>query len=94
LKHFRPCLIINKARDERDYILGESIINVVQKYLVVDLEFLGVIPFDEKVHLSLKELTPYMRRFPETEVTHSIQSIAKKIGEKTTKFISSTEFKR
>lgn len=81
LKKFKPCLIINKARDERDYLLGQSMSNVVQKYLVTDLNFLGIVPFDEKVHLSLKNLTPYTSKYPNSEVTASIKSITEKLSE-------------
>ncbi len=79
LQNFRPCLIINKARDERDAILGESIVKVVQKYLVIDINFLGVIPFDERVHLSLKEMKPFMEIYPESEVSTAIKSIIDKL---------------
>lgn len=81
LKKFKPCLIINKARDERDYLLGQSMSNVVQKYLVTDLNFLGIVPFDEKVHLSLKNLTPYTSKYPNSDVTASIKSITEKLSE-------------
>jgi len=79
LQKFTPCLIINKAMDERDFLLGQSITNVVQKYLVIDLNFLGVIPFDKKVHMSLRNLSPYMKIFPNSEAATSIKSITDKL---------------
>jgi len=79
LQKFTPCLIINKAMDERDFLLGQSITNVVQKYLVIDLNFLGVIPFDGKVHMSLRNLSPYMKIFPNSEAATSIKSITDKL---------------
>jgi len=86
LRKFNPCLIINKARDERDMILGESIVNVVQKYLVIDLKFLGAVPFDENVHWSLKSFTPYMTKYPNSDTSEAVKSIAEKlVGIKETK---------
>lgn len=79
LQRFNPCLIINKARDERDVLLGESIANVVQKYLVVELEFMGAVPFDENVHWSLKGITPFMIDHPDSEAANAIKSIAEKL---------------
>lgn len=79
LKNFNPCLIINKAIDEKDYALGESIVNVVQKYLVIDLNFLGTVPYDENIHQSLKNMTPFMSAYPHSEVGKSIKSIAEKL---------------
>jgi len=76
LQRFNPCLIINKTRDERDVLLGESIANVVQKYLVVELKFMGAVPFDENVHWSLKQKTPFLTRHPNSEAANAIRSIA------------------
>ena len=79
LQRFNPCLIINKARDEHDVLLGESIANVVQKYLVVELKFMGAVPFDENVHWSLKERTPFMINHPDSKAANAIKSIAEKL---------------
>jgi len=82
LKRFKPCLIINNARSERDFLLGQSIVDVVKKYLVVDIKFLGAIPHDERIHTSLKKMTPYMSTYPDSEVAHSIRSIVEKLAYK------------
>ena len=60
-------------------LLGESIANVVQKYLVVELKFLGAVPFDEKVHWSLKSFTPYLKKYPDTDTGEAVKSIAEKL---------------
>jgi flagellar biosynthesis protein FlhG len=82
LKKFRPGLVINKARHEKDFLLGESISNVVQKILVINLDYLGAIPFNEIVHESVKNLTPIMDKYPDSDVGKSILSIASKLTEK------------
>ena len=79
LKGFNPCLIINKAKDSKDYLLGQSVSQVVQKYLVMDLNILGIIPFDETVPLSVKELSPYIFTYPDSEASLCLKSIAQKI---------------
>ena len=79
LKRFTPCLIINKAKDVRDYLLGESMVDVIQKYLVVNVKYLGAVPYDEKVHLSLKSLDSFMSTYPDSEAANSIREIAKKL---------------
>lgn len=79
LKKFNPCLIINNARSERDFLLGQSIVDVARKYLVVEMTFLGAIPHDEKIHLSLKNMTPYLSAYPGSEVSLSIRSIVEKL---------------
>lgn len=82
IRKFRPSLVINKARHEKDFMLGESISHVVQKILVIELDYLGAIPFDENVHQSVKNLTPFIDEYPETEVGKAIISIASKLMRK------------
>jgi len=79
LRRFRPCLIMNKARDERDYLLGQSIAEVVKKYLVIDLDFLGTIPYDPRVHTSIKNLTSFMSTYPDSEVSQTIRNLTEKL---------------
>ena len=76
LKRFQPCLIVNKARTDKDRMLGHSIVNVVQKYLVIDLEYLGGVPMDESVHTSLQSREPYIIGNPDSEVTEALRNIA------------------
>jgi flagellar biosynthesis protein FlhG len=73
---------VNKAKTERDFLLGQSIVEVVRKYLAVDLNLLGVVPNDDRIHESLKKLTPYVIEFPESEVSASVKSIVQKLVER------------
>lgn len=81
LKKFTPCLIMNKAEEARDYLLGESMVDVIQKYLVVNVKYLGAVPYDEKVHLSLTNLSSFMSVYPDSEAAASIREIAYKLVE-------------
>ncbi|MFW6124027.1 MAG: MinD/ParA family ATP-binding protein [Acidobacteriota bacterium] len=85
LKKFKPSLIINKARHEKDFMLGESISNVVQKVLVIDLDYLGAIPFHDMVHESVKNLTPFIHEYPDSDVGKAFISIASKLIKKDNK---------
>ena len=79
IRKFRPCLVVNKARDEKDIVLGQSIAEVVRKYLIVDLDFLGTVPFDDRVHWCLNKFEPFVLKFPEAPLSSSIKAIVKKL---------------
>lgn len=83
LKKFKPCLIINKAMDEKDFILGQSMVNVARKYLAVEINFLGIVPHDGKVHLSLKKFLPYISTYPDSKTSYSLKAIVEKLTEET-----------
>jgi flagellar biosynthesis protein FlhG len=76
LRNFRPCLIMNKTQNEREVMLGRAIADVVRKYLLIDLLYLGSIPWDERVDETLKDMTPFIIRYPEAAASQSIRQIA------------------
>jgi flagellar biosynthesis protein FlhG len=80
LKNFKPCLIVNKARSEKDMLLGRSMVDVVRKYFLIELDLLGTIPYDERVHWSLKKFAPFVIEYPESSVSETIKAIAQKLA--------------
>jgi len=80
LNSFKVRLVVNKARDKRDYHLGRSIVDVVRKYFLIDMDLLGTIPYDERVHWSLKRFSPFMLDYPESEAAGAIRSMAERLS--------------
>jgi flagellar biosynthesis protein FlhG len=80
LRNFRPCLVMNKVRDERELLLGRSVADVARKYLLIDLHYLGAIPYDERVHSSLKALQPFFPAHRDSAVAKSVREIAEDLA--------------
>ncbi len=80
LKSLKLYLVVNKARDKKDVLLGRSIVDLVRKYFLINLELLGTIPYDERVHWSLKKLSPFIFEFPESAVSQSIRAMAESLS--------------
>jgi len=80
LRNFRPCLIINKARDERDRALGRSMSDVARRYLLIDLHFLGAVPHDERVQSCLKAMRPFFAAHRDSDVAKSIRAAAEEMA--------------
>jgi len=80
LKNFKPSLVVNKARSEKDALLGRSMVDVARKYFLIELDFLGAIPYDERVHWSLKKFTPFILEYPESPISETIKAIAQKLA--------------
>jgi flagellar biosynthesis protein FlhG len=85
LRTFRPCLVMNKARGEEDVRLGRSVADVARKYLLIDMKYLGAIPYDEDVPGSLRILKPY---YPD----HRGSAAAKAIRQMSEELAYSIEF--
>ncbi len=80
LTRFNPCLIINKAKNERDFALGQSMVNVVKKYLGIDLKYIGPIPMDENVHRSLTNLTPFSYSYSHSQAAQAFRPIVENLS--------------
>lgn len=79
LKKFKPNFIINKVRDEKDFTMGKSMVDIVQEKLAIDLNLLGSIPYDERIHTSLNKNIPFITIYPNSETAFSIRKIVEKL---------------
>lgn len=80
LRTFRPCLVMNRARDENDVLLGRSVADVVRKYLLVDMKYLGAIPYDENVPAALRALKPYYPDHRDAPASRAIRQMSEELA--------------
>jgi flagellar biosynthesis protein FlhG len=80
LRGFRPCLVMNKTRDERDVLLGRSVADVARKYLLIDMKYLGAVPYDEDVHTSLRRLRPYYPEHRDAAAARAIRQMSEELA--------------
>lgn len=79
LKAFRPHLVMNMARNERDEVLGRAIADVTRKHLTIDLDFLGAVPLDVRVHACLFDRTPFMEAYPASDAAAAFRAMAERL---------------
>jgi flagellar biosynthesis protein FlhG len=74
--HFH--VLANMARSNRE---GREIFNklyhVAERFLDLHLDFLGSVPFDEKVHDAVKKQKPLLMLYPGSQASKSFQQLAK-----------------
>ncbi len=80
LRGFRPCLVMNKARDERDVLLGRSVADVARKYLLIDMKYLGAVPYDEDVQASLCGFRPYYPDHRDSAAAKAIRRMSEELA--------------
>jgi flagellar biosynthesis protein FlhG len=80
LRAFRPCLVMNKTRDERDVLLGRSVADVARKYLLIDMKYLGAVPYDDDVHESLRGLRPFYLEHKDSAAARAIRQMSEELA--------------
>jgi len=80
LRNFRPVLVMNKVRDPKDEALGRSVADVARKYLLIDLSYLGGVPYDSRVHTSLKDLRPFFVAHRDAPAASALRRLAEDLA--------------
>jgi flagellar biosynthesis protein FlhG len=80
LRGFRPCLVMNKTRDDRDVLLGRSVADVARKYLLIEMKYLGAIPYDDDVHASLRALRPFYLDHRDSAAARAIRQMSEELA--------------
>ena len=80
LRGFRPCLVMNKTRDERDVLLGRSVADVARKYLLIEMKYLGAVPYDDDVHTSLRALRPFYLDHSDSAAARAIRQMSEELA--------------
>jgi len=80
IKSFKPEIIINRVRNKKDLQTGDNLINLVKKFLDVDLKYLGHVIESDRVRDSAEEMIPFLIKDPQSTPSKNLQEI---IGELT-----------
>lgn len=79
LSRFHPQLVMNMARNDRDEVLGRAIADVTRKHLTIEMDFLGAVPHDVRVHACLVDRTPFMAIHPVSDAASAFGAMAARL---------------
>jgi len=80
LRGFRPCLVMNRCRDEKDVLLGRSVADVARRYLLIDMKYLGAVPNDDAVQASLRSLRPFVLEHRDSAAARAIRQMSEELA--------------
>jgi flagellar biosynthesis protein FlhG len=72
---FRPKLIINQVRTDKDIELGFSVKSICSRYLGIQLDYLGYIYYDDCVWQSVRKKRPLLLEYPDSKASMGIKMI-------------------
>ncbi|MFC3907980.1 MinD/ParA family protein [Legionella dresdenensis] len=78
--HFR--VLVNMARSLQE---GKELFNrlfqVADQFLDVNLDYLGAIPFDERVHEAVKRQKPVLELYPDSNAAKAFEQLGESVGD-------------
>ncbi|MEE1058969.1 MAG: hypothetical protein U0K92_06290 [Treponema sp.] len=78
---FRPQVILNKGRESNDIAMGQRLKSLVKNKLNMNMEFIGFIPHDDEISLSIARRTPLILSNPEGDFARRVYPTAQRIIE-------------
>lgn len=72
-------IILNQARTQEDVQIGNTISYLANKFIGLNVEYTGYIPFDNHANIAAKKFQPLMIFYPESNVVKGLNSVAKKL---------------
>ena len=81
LDSFRPQVILNKGRESNDIAMGQRLKSLVKNKLNMNMEFIGFIPHDDEISLSIARRTPLILSNPEGDFARRVYPTAQRVIE-------------
>jgi len=75
VNQFKPSIIINRVRNKKDLLAGNNLINLVKKYLDINLSYLGYIVESDRVRDSVEDMVPFLIKDPQSKPSENLQQI-------------------
>lgn len=79
LARIRACLVVNQTRVRSDIELGPSMRYIAERYLGVELDYLGHIDHDDAVWLTVRRRRPLLIDSPTSKSARNIERIARRL---------------
>ena len=75
LNSYKPKLIMNKVRNKKQIREGEWFVNLVKNFLIIDMDYIGYMEFDDRVVHSSEKIVPFIFKYPKCAPTKNIFQI-------------------
>jgi flagellar biosynthesis protein FlhG len=79
LSAFRFKLVLNQVRKHDDARLGLQICKVCEKHLALQMQFLGNVRFDDRVHYAVCQKVSFVDKYPYTQAALDLRAISQAI---------------
>jgi flagellar biosynthesis protein FlhG len=81
LEAFRPCLIINQARDHQDARLGSLVQTTSERFIGIPIRNVGAIPYDPMLVRTVKSQRAFLLEYPRCATSRALRTAAAQIME-------------
>ncbi len=79
LRDFAPRIIINEGRSEVDFRIAGKLREVVERNLGIRIEYIGFVPYEPRVPMSVVKREPAYELLPATSFREAIDAIARRL---------------
>ena len=75
ISDFTPGLVVNRVRRRQDLLTGENLLQLVKKFLEIEVTYFGYIIDSDRVRDSVDEMIPFLIKNPQSKPSENLQQI-------------------
>jgi flagellar biosynthesis protein FlhG len=75
LHEFNPKLVLNMVHEKDETKEGTTLKTAVEELLAIEMDFVGIVEYDESVRNSVKDLKPYLLANPKSKASRSLAKL-------------------
>jgi len=79
LRSFRFKLVVNQFRKQDNPQIGAMICKIISRHLDLDMEFIGNVAFDDRVHNAVCKTGLFIDLYPFTQTVHDLRQCVRRI---------------
>jgi MinD-like ATPase involved in chromosome partitioning or flagellar assembly len=73
-------VVANAIRDQSQEQVAEKFSRIIKRYLALDLEFTGTLPYEQSMDVAISARVPFVIKYPQSVYAKNMQEIIKKLG--------------
>jgi flagellar biosynthesis protein FlhG len=80
LQSIKMHVVANAIRDQSQEQVAEKFSRIIKRYLALDLEFTGTLPYEQSMDVAISARVPFVIKYPQSGYAKNMQEIIKKLG--------------
>jgi ATPases involved in chromosome partitioning len=80
LQSIKMHVVANAIRDQSQKQVAEKFSRIIKRYLALDIEFTGTLPYEQNMDLAISGRVPFVVKYPQSGYAKNMQEIIVKLG--------------
>lgn len=73
-------VVVNSVKSPTQNVVAENFSRIIKRYLALNMDVLGLLPYEEAMDLAIIHRTPFVAKYPDSVYRKNMQAIVRKLA--------------